>query len=481
MDNNPIIAVAFLVYSLIILSVGIFSTRFRKKGDHDFLLASRSLGPWVAAFSASASSESAWLVMGLVKEGFDEGVAALWVTPGCLLGYLINWFIIAEPLRKRSAEQGSLTVPGYIADRFNEKKPLLRLIAAIIILASMTCYVCAQFDASGKIFMSIFGTSFRWGVIIGATYVLIYTIMGGFRAACWTDFVQALLMLVSLIIIPVLALTKIGGPGNLITGLKSVDPNLTSFLGGKSGIFFIIGLLLGKFGIGLGYPGQPHVLVRLMALKDKKTTSQARMIAPIWMILVFAGSTTAGMCGRLLFPPEQYGNNPEMILPVAAGTMLPGFLAGIIIAGMFAAFCSTADSQLLVASSAISRDIFHKKYKEISSTFSRICVLVLGIIAALMALPEEKNIYRFVLDYGWAFLGASFGPVIILSLLWKSITRWGAFAGMITGFTVTFIWKNIEILNNALYNLVAAFVCAFIAIIIVSFLTGDSKDALNNE
>ena len=479
MDGDPVITIAFLFYSLVILSVGIFSTRFRKKGDHDYLLASRSLGPWVAAFSASASSESAWLVMGLVAEGFREGVAALWVTPGCLLGYLINWFIIAEPLRKRSAEQGSLTVPGYIADRFNETKPLLRFIAAVIILVSMTCYVCAQLDASGKIFEKILGTTFRWGVVIGVIYVLIYTIMGGFRAVCWTDFVQALLMLVSLIVIPLLALMKIGGPKNLFIGLHQVDPNLTSPLLGKSGFFLLIGFLLGKFGIGLGYPGQPHVLVRLMAVRDKKTVKQARIIAPIWMIMVFLGSTLVGMCGRLLFTPEQYGGNPEMILPTAAATMLPGVLAGVIIAGMFAAFCSTADSQLLVASSAISRDIFYKKGekedKEVSSKFSRICVLVLGVIAGMMALPGKKEIYSFVLDYGWAFMGAAFGPVIILSLLWSGITRWGASAGMVTGFAVTFIWKNIEVLNNALYNLVAAFACAIIAVVVVSLMTSNDK------
>ncbi|MBU0717376.1 MAG: sodium/proline symporter, partial [Planctomycetes bacterium] len=269
--NTTVVAASFAVYTLVIVAVGIYSARYARRSDEDFFLAGRSLGGWLAALSASASSESGWVTLGLVGWAFASGVSAYWIIPGCLLGFLFNWFVLAGRLRDRSIALDALTIPDFFAFNFRERIPLLRTLSVIVILVAMLLYVAAQLAAAGKAFSASFGgVDYKIGVLIGAVVVLLYTVIGGFRAVCWTDFLQALLMVGTLVLFPVYLLATVGGYGFIVGELQSEDPELMQFVPSKAGMA-LIGFLLGHgaLGINFGYPGQPHVLVRFMALKDR--------------------------------------------------------------------------------------------------------------------------------------------------------------------------------------------------------------------
>ena len=486
--QNVTVLISFSLYSLVIIALGIYSAKFARRSNEDYYLAGRRLGPWVTSLSASASSESGWVMMGLVAESYRDGLAAFWVVPGCLLGYVCNWFFVAKRLRAKSREIGALTVPDFFSRFFNEKLPILRVSAVIIILVSMICYVAAQFDAAGTAFSAAFDLQFRLGVLIGAGIVLAYTVMGGFRATSWTDFLQSLLMITALVVLPILLVRQIGGWDILIARLGEAPEvmmdgapyghfgrELVDAFAGTRGFFAVIGFLLGFLGIGLGYPGQPHAVIRFMAAKDEQAIERGSIIAMVWGLFVFSGAVVIGLAGRVLFDMETIAN-AERILPVAAINYLPGLLAGFMIAAILAALCSTADSQLVVAASSVAHDLVARKGKlkeDRLPTINRATVLVIGLLAMGLALSGKKDIFNFVLRYAWAFLGASFGPLMILILFWKRLTWPGAVAGMLTGFVTTFVWKNIPVLDDALYNLVAAFFLALVVAMLVSVTTRD--------
>jgi sodium/proline symporter len=484
--QNLTVLISFSLYSLVIIALGVYSAKFARRSNEDYYLAGRRLGPWVTSLSASASSESGWVMMGLVAEAFRDGLATFWVVPGCLLGYVCNWFFIARRLREKSRELGALTVPDFFSRFFNERLPILRISAVIIILVSMVCYVAAQFDAAGTAFSAAFDLQFRLGVLIGAGIVLAYTVLGGFRAVSWTDFLQALLMITALVILPILLVSNIGGWDVLVARLAEAPEvtvngetyghfgrELVDAFAGTRGFFAVIGFLLGFLGIGLGYPGQPHAVIRFMAAKDERALKRGSIIAMVWGLFVFSGAVMIGLSGRVLFDVSVIGN-AERILPIAAIDYLPGALAGLMIAAILAALCSTADSQLVVAASSVANDIVARRSsskEERLAVVNRVTVLIIGLLAMGLALSGKKDIFNFVLRYAWAFLGASFGPLMILTLFWKRLTWHGAVAGMLTGFVTTFVWKNIPVLDDALYNLVAAFFLALVTAMVVSVAT----------
>lgn len=474
MEVNIYLIISFFVYSAGIVGFGLYSTRLRKKTTDDFVLANRELGPWASSLSASASSESGWVMMGLVGEAYLVGANAFWIIPGIAVGYLFNWFVIAEKMRKISSENGSVTIPQYIAYRFGPKSKSIILISSIIIVLAMLGYVAAQMVAAGKAFDAVFHLKYWIGVLVGAAIILTYTVTGGFRAICWTDIIQASFMFVALIVMPIILLFKIGGYDTFIENIQSTNPDLLSFYLGKTG-WAAVGVVIGSLGIGLGYPGQPHVLSRFMAAKDKTTVSKAGLIAIVWMVFVYLGAVFFGMMARAYFGDIA---DPEQALPLAVSEFLNPVLGGFVIAAIVSAICSTADSQLLVVSSIFSRDLlpmFKKDYdkKDIKSTFNfdRLALVVLAVLSIFFALTENQVIFEIVL-YAWSVLGASFGPVIILSILWKKITKEGAIAGMLNGTAVTVVWRNFikeDIIQ--LYELVPAFVLALAAVWIVSLAT----------
>jgi len=507
--HTGIVVLAFGAYTLAIVLVGVYSARYARNSDEDFFLAGRSLGSWTAALSASASSESGWVTLGLVGWAFGSGVSAYWIIPGCLLGFMFNWFVLAGRLRQRAGELHALTLPDLFAMHFRERIPVLRSLTVLVILVSMLLYVAAQFAAAGKAFAATFeryfqmlassvfhsgceGVDYHVGVIAGALIVLLYTVTGGFRAVCWTDFLQALLMVVTLIFFPLLLLFREGGYAYIFGQFQqdATGQGLLSFIppfNTQAQTAALIGFLLGHgaLGINFGYPGQPHVLVRFMALKSRREALVGGIISVVWAGLVYWGAVTVGLMARAMTIAQvpwtgkllESATSKELGLVVSALHMLPEVLSGLVLAAILAAICSTADSQLVVAASAVANDLYARLFEKSGRTahllVNRMTVLVLGVLAVLLVINRDLTVYEYVLTYGWAMLGASFGPQVILLLLWRRASYAGCLAGMLVGFLVAVIWPNVydEAATGVhVYNLPLAFVCGLVANVLVSLM-----------
>lgn len=461
------IAVVFFIYVLIMLGIGWSASR-QTRSPLDFFLADRSLKAWVTAISSTASSESAWAVLGTVGLAYKEGLSAIWFLPGCLMGYLINWFFIAEKLRKRSEEIRAVTLPDYIENYFNDESHVLRLISVVIIFSCMMAYVAAQFTAIGKTFDAIFGVPQALSISIGGAVVLGYTMMGGVRAVAWTDFIQGLIMVLGLVVVTLVAVHSLGGFSAMLVEVEKVSPTTLEWMGGKSTAAFF-GSMIGLLGIGLGYPGQPHVVTRYMAAKNTQVIKNGTWIALGWGVLIYSSSILLGICGQALFPGLE---DPEHLFPKAAEQLLPTLLTAIVLTGVLSAIMSTVSAQILVAASAVAHDVYSKMLKQSLSHekiifVSRLTVLLLGLGAIFIALGETRVIFWFVL-FAWSGLGASFGPLILFTLYWKKITRQGALAGMLTGFISTLVWKSTGLSDSVIYELVPAFLLSSLAIYFVS-------------
>ena len=391
-------------------------------------------------------------------------------------------------MRERSEELSALTLPDFFAFSFKERLPLLRSLSVIVILVAMLLYVAAQLAAAGKAFsISFNGVDYWVGVLIGAGVVLIYTVFGGFRAVCWTDFVQALLMVGTLVIFPLYLLATQGGFEFITEQLQRADPSLLRFTPDKSGPAFI-GFLLGAgaLGINFGYPGQPHVLIRFMALRDRSQAMLGGVISAVWAVLVYAGAVTVGLLARAMTAADAGwaqqllagGEKHEMGLILAAQNLLPGAMAGLVLAAVLAAICSTADSQLVVAASAAANDLYARLFarsgQKSHMLVNRLAVLALGLGAVLLVIDKDINVYKYVLSYGWAILGASFGPQLILVLFWKRASYAGCIAGMLVGFVTAIVWELTYGASDApieIYNLPLAFCAALVVNVAVSLLT----------
>ena len=475
------VALSFVAYTLAIVGLGLYSARFSKGTAADFFLADRGLGAWVAAISSSASAESGWVTLGLVGMAYNTGIGALWVVLGTVVAFLFNWFVLAWRLRSRSAQLHALTVPDVLASPFRGLPALLiRLVGVLIILTMLTAYVAAQLNAAGKTFNGTFGWSYMTGVLVGAAIILIYTVTGGFRAIAWTDVVQGSFMVITVTLLPALLIWKIGGPGTFWHELTTTEDGATLAdpFGGRTGLA-LVGFLALWLGVPLGNPGQPHVLVRLMAVKDKAAVLRGGVISSVWVLLLFSGAVVLGMAARVYFGEMA---DPEQTLPLIArdSSVVPGFLGGMIIAAVLAAICSTADSQLLVSASAVSHDLAVRIFKCNLPTRSKMlldrsAVVLVGLVATLIAAAEVRSVFSFVLDYGWAGLGAGFGPALIFSLLWRRTTAWGVLGGMIVGLTTAIVWRQFPALQAQCYNLVPAVTLSALTVIVVSWLTPASQ------
>ena len=466
-ELSETIAIVFIIYVLIMLGIGWIASR-QTRSPLDFFLADRSLKAWVTAISSTASSESAWAVLGTVGLAYKDGLSAIWFLPGCLMGYLINWFFIAEKLRKRSEEIQAVTLPDYIENYFKDESHVLRLISVVIIFSCMMAYVAAQFTAIGKTFDAIFGVPHILSISIGGAVVLGYTMMGGVRAVAWTDFIQGLIMVFGLVVVSLVAVQHLGGFSAMLIEVEKTTPSTLEWMGGKSTSAFF-GSMVGLLGIGLGYPGQPHVITRYMAAKNTQVIKNGTWIALGWGLLIYSSSILLGICGQALLPGLE---DPEHLFPKAAELLLPTLLTAIVLTGVLSAIMSTVSAQILVAASAVAHDIYTKMLKQSLSHekiifVSRLTVLFLGLGAMFIALGETRVIFWFVL-FAWSGLGASFGPLILFSLYWKRVTRDGAIAGMLTGFITTLIWKITGLSDSLIYELVPAFIFSSGAIYFVS-------------
>lgn len=467
----------FILYLLLIICVGIFSNKF-VSSQLDFLLAGRSLGPWVTAFSERASGESAWLLLGLPGAAIAIGYGEIWAVIGITIGIISSWFLIAEKLRDETEKLNSLTIPDFLDKKFNDSSGLIRTISALIIGIFFTFYVSAQFHGSGKILNTIFGIEPLYGITLSAIIIIIYTILGGLLAVAWTDLIQGVLMIGTLVILPIVGIFELLSLDQSLSELLKFDSiEKNSIFSGLSGIG-ALSVALGGMSWGLGYFGQPHLLIRYMAIKSVKDVKKAKWIAALWAIPGISGAFMIGIVALGYFGEEFFvGRDAEIAMPLLAQTLLPAWIAGLLISGAVAAMMSTADSQLLVSTSAISEDLkFNKVIKTKNSnklTNTRYITIILGLFAYITAMYSEisgDTIFGIV-SFAWSGLGSSFGPAVILSLWWSKTTREGIIAGLLTGSIVTIIWGSSPFLKAIITERLTSFVLAFIVVIVISKLT----------
>jgi len=470
--------IGFIVYLIVVLIVG-FVTFKSNKTHKDFFIAGRKLNPWVVAFSERASGESAWLLLGLPGAALAAGFLEMWTALGCILGISFSWIFLAKELRLETEKFDSITLPNYFAEKFGGRDKILRVLSMLIILFFFTFYLAAQFNGAGKVLNVTFNIPHIWGMLIGVVVIVFYTMMGGFFAVAWTDLVQGIIMIGTLVILPLVGLVEIASSGQSIsTAIADSGKEFISLFGGKTG-WTAIAVAIGGLSWGLGYIGQPHLLTRFMAIKDPQKIKISRRIAIIWAIPAFIGAMLVGLVGLSLYG-KGYFSDVEHVMPFLAKELLPPIIAGLLISGAVAAMMSTADSQLLVITSSVIEDFYHKTLgKTVTDrsllNLSRIITIIVGIVGFVIAITSKKLIFALV-SYAWSGLGASFGPALILMIKWKKTTKKGVLAGMITGTATTVIWSNIPILDNFVTHRFAAFALAFLAVIIVSSLTFSTKE-----
>ncbi len=452
-EVSTTIAITLAVYLVVVLVIGVVLGRLVKTLS-DYVIGGRRLGPYVIGFSERASEMSGWVGLGLPGEGFTSGINATWNTIGCFMGVgdLAVWTLMAKRLRRYTEVVGALTIPAYLEARFNDTKGVLRFTSAIIIILFLTAYVGAQFTAAGKVFSAIMGGgAITTWIIVGAIVMIIYTLLGGFFAVCWTDYIQGWWALIGLLIITGVGFAKYGGIVGLLNKMAEVDPKLVSlnnFWGYEYTGALLAVIILSYIAIGFGWPGNVHIIVRFMGIRRVRDLKKAAITAMLLLLVIYYLAESVGWFARVEFKTTKnlIVPDPEFSLQTLAIAWLHPVLAGVVLAAPLALMMSTADSQLLVSASAIVEDIYHrfirKEIEERKLVFlSRIVTLVLGIIALLWALFFGESVYLFVL-FAWGGLGAAFGPLMLLSLRWKRMTATGAFAGMITGAAGIIIWKS---------------------------------------
>jgi len=472
--------IGFIIYLAAMLVIG-WITYSRNESNHDYFLGGRKMNPWVVALSERTAGESAWLLLGLPGAALALGIVEVWTAVGCLLGIFFYWYVIAFRLRKLSESFEAITLPDVFAFQFREGGVVLRLTAMIIIIFFFIFYLAAQFNGAGKVLNVTFGIQPIVGMIIGASVIILYTMMGGFLAVVWTDFAQGILMFLALVILPVAGLNALSSAGlSLNTTISEMGGNYLSLAGGKTG-WAAVAVVVGGLSWAFGYMGQPHLLTKFMSIKDPDKLKISRRIAFVWAVPAFSGAVLIGLVGLALYG-QHYFSDVEQVMPHLATALMPQWIAGILISAAIAAMMSTADSQLLVISSSVSEDFCHHILGiNLSSramvTLSRIVTVTVGLVAFVIAITSKKLIFAMV-SYAWSGLGASFGPPMLLMLWWKKTNWKGVLAGMITGSVSTVVWSEIEVLDQAISVRFASFVLAFLAVVVVSLITQKKKETV---
>lgn len=436
----------------------------------DYLLGGRRLGAGVTALSAGASDMSGWLLLGLPGAIYVSGIRESWIVVGLVIGAWFNWTYVARPLRVVTEELNCLTLPDYFEIRFADHSKLLRLVSAVIILLFFTFYAASGLVAGARLFAASFELSYLTALLIGAVVIVGYTAVGGFLAVSWTDFVQGLLMLLALVVVPVVMVVQMGGPAETLALLNGLNPDYVDMVGGVS-FMGVISLMAW----GLGYFGQPHILARFMAIGNPDNVPDARRIGMGWMIVTTLGAVAVGLIGiaYLAWVGQPLASNEsEQVFIVLTQLIFNPWIGGVLLAAILAAIMSTIDSQLLVSSSALSEDFYKTWLRPEASDrqlviVGRVTVLIIAAVALLIALDPESKVLGLV-SYAWAGLGASFGPVVLISIYWRQMTRNGALLGMITGAVTVVVWKQLEGGLFDVYELLPGFLFACLAIVIGS-------------
>ncbi|EAH9843838.1 sodium/proline symporter PutP [Campylobacter upsaliensis] len=470
---NTEIAITFIAYSALMLFIGFYFYR-KNKSTEDYFLGGRSLGPVVSALSAGASDMSGWLLMGLPGALYVSGFVESYIAIGLSIGAFLNWVFVAKRLRiYTSVIANSITIPDYFETRFDDDKHILRIVCAIVILVFFTFYVSSGLVGGAKLFESTFGIDYTHALTTGTIIIVLYTFLGGYKAVCWTDMIQGLLMMSALIIVPLVMLSNLGGYEAAISIVQEIKPQNLSMSEGVSLLTIISALAW-----GLGYFGQPHILVRFMSIRSTKEIPTATIVGISWMVISLIGACLIGVLGIAYVHKFNLTlQDPEKIFIVMSQLLFNPWIAGILLSAILAAIMSTASSQLLVSSSTLAEDFYRRIFKQDASSqivmrLGRIGVLLVALIAFLISTDKNSSVLSIV-AYAWAGFGASFGSVMLFSLFWSKMTRMGAIAGMVTGAVVVVAWKNYlaGALNFPIYEIVPGFVCASLVIIIVSLMT----------
>ncbi len=500
MSDSIQILIAMVIYMIAVITIGVVFAKRANTSSENYFLGGRSLGPWVTAMSAEASDMSGWLLMGLPGVAYWCGLAdAAWTAIGLAVGTYLNWLIVSKRLRRYSVRAGnSITLPEFFSNRFRENKKIIMFISAAFILVFFTVYAASCLVTCGKLFSTLFGAPYIAMLIVGALFVLIYTVLGGFLAESASDFMQAIVMICALAVIVIIGVVKAGGISEVVDNAQSI-PGFLEFFGiatplvdeggkqlslagkplfGAEGNYTVLSVC-SALAWGLGYFGMPQVLLRFMAIRDESELKRSRRIAMVWVTISLAVAVFIGIVGRHLFPTDLATKSAsENIFILMSESFLPPIIAGFVMAGILAATISSSDSYLLIAASAFSKNIYQGIFNKKATDkqvmlISRITLVLITLIAIVIALDENSVIFNIV-SFAWAGFGATFGPIMLFSLFWKRTTRAGAIAGMLTGGVSVFVWKLL--ISKAggvfeIYELLPAFILSSIVIIVVSLLT----------
>lgn len=472
-----------LLSYLIVLFGFAFWTRGGTSSLSGYFLADKTLPPWVVAFSTNATGESGWLLLGLTGMAYTVGVQAFWVVAGEVAGITMVWLLVARRIKNLGDNSGAITVPDLLSAPFVDPTHLIRKISVLIILVMVGAYVSAQMVATGKAFGSFAGMNYTVAVIFGASIIMAYTFVGGFKAVAYTDLVQGILMLGGLLLVPAVAIAALGGWGAMADGLRSADPKLLSLWGPEGNGFEGWVAVLSFLAIGLPFLGVPQLTVRFMAAKSADTIPTARNISIVVIFLFGCGAVLTGMAGRVLFPGLE---DAETIFPVLASELFPPVITGLLMVVVLAAIMSTIDSLLLLASSTVVRDYLQKIRRSTRSDsdlarYGKMTTIVIGVLAVGFALMESPLIFWFVL-FAWSGLGAAFGPVILCIFFFPGLTLRGAAAGILGGFLTSVLWvaTPAKAATYDLYEIIPGFIVGLLATIVVSRFTSPSRQPLTD-
>jgi len=472
--------ISFLGYLIVITIIGWYFYK-RTTDLSDYVLGGRKLNAWVTSLSAQASDMSGWLLLGLPGYAYLAGLESIWLLVGLLIGTYANWKFVAARLRKYTEICGdALTLPDFFENRFCTKSSTLRITSSIFILIFFLIYTSSGFVAGAKLFSSVFDISYTMALIIGGVVIVGYTFLGGFLAVSWTDVIQGSIMFVAIIFVPVFAIISNGGAQFTLNEIIVLNPDYLNIFTDSTGDFITVLTIFSLLGWGLGYFGQAHILARFMAIKDVKLIGKARKIAMYWVTFSLISAVILGIVGFAIFPTSLQGSDSEKIFMLMVEQLVHPLLAGVLLAAILAAIMSTADSQLLVASASLTKDIYKSIFRNEASDkelilVSRGFVIIISIIALGIGINPESRVLDLV-AYAWAGFGATFGPIVILSLYWKGITEKGALAGMIIGGSTIIVWKNITGGIFDLYEIIPGFLLALIGIVIFSLSGNQYKN-----
>jgi len=464
--STPVI-ISFMAYIIVMVAIGLYFY-FKTDDLSDYVLGGRGLNPAVTALSAGASDMSGWLLLGLPGMMYTGGLAGAWIVIGLYIGAWLNWSYVAKPLRVYTEHlDDSITIPQYLSNRFGDNKHVLRVLTALVILLFYTLYASSGLVGGAKLFEATFGLSYDTALIAGTVVIVSYTFMGGYNAVSWTDFIQGILMMLALIIAPAVILYDVGGWNETIKIIQGIDPTHLSLFATS----WIGAISLAAW--GLGYFGQPHILVRFMSIEKANDIPTAKKIGLSWMLVSVIGSLSVGFFGMAYVLSHGVAlDDPEKIFIVLSQLLFNPWISGMLLAAILAAIMSTIDSQLLVSSSVLTQDIYHAVMrKDASQTelvwIGRATVIIIALIAFGISMDPNSSVLSLV-SYAWAGFGAAFGPLIILSLYKKDVTLAGAIAGLVVGTATVLIWKPLSGGLFDLYELLPGFVFAWIAILVFS-------------